>query len=239
MNFICFFLFNFLVLNGCLSANIGKESSGSDNQHKNSSESQKFNALNEEFGYQIFDSSNLDDILQLAKNPQVSEFVKSQIFPVKYQDYDFYIIANNNNGGDPNIVLFSRTLHLNGHDFYLDVIKNFGESIHKLRVFSTNLLGEDDSAALCQRINDHCSESLTSLYLGIIHENTLAQFKKPFSNIESLYFHLGTKISDTILPFNEIFPKLKKLSLTFFEDAVDNEFYVDEWPQLEDVIYKF
>lgn len=81
MRLIFGFVFNLMLLNGCLSGNTNRKSS-------------ETRALDEDFQYAIFESSDLIELLHMAKDPRVSEFVRKHIFPVKYHNYMINIFTN-------------------------------------------------------------------------------------------------------------------------------------------------
>lgn len=241
MNLILVFLLNLLSFSNCLAANINQKSSGAEfvqpNQRKNQNE---VDLLTEDFLYQMFDDADLEQILQFVKNPRYSDFVKRIIFPVKYQECLFNIIATDSNNREPEALpVSSKCLCIYGHDFYLDIIKHFGEQIQKVAILSTDLISDERSAIIHRYLNEYCSESLIDLHMESIKGSTLAQFKKPFSKLEYLYAYIGTDQAGSILPFKYLFPRLHRIFLSYTDYDVSDElsnatrFIESEVPHME------
>lgn len=223
MNLICVFFFNLLLLNGHLTASVNRESTSSYTQHQNEDRNYtKSRVLNEDFEYAIFDNSDLMDILHFAKNPRYSEFVIKHIFPVKYHNYLFIIFPS-----DDNVQWRSRQqprgYDIYGENFYIDIIKYFGESIHQLQIANTGPMNDGRLPAVYEKVNEYCSESLN--YLNIrLKETAFEEFKKPFSNVVDLEFVVFTDEIGSFVTLNEIFPKLQKLSFALYRSTEENEF---------------
>lgn len=221
MSLIFVFLVNVLLFNGYLSANIDLESIRHDVQQQNKSENgtdtSNTNASNDDFEYAMFDNSNLDEMLQFAKDSRYSEFVKKHIFPVKYRDYLFFVIPHDDQLIERRIELYAKSLNIFCYNFVLDIIKHFGGSIGKLNIYRSDLISDERSAIIHRYVNEYCSESLTYLNLGATHKNAFTQFQKPFSKLNELLLSIKTKQIEPIRPLDEIFPRLQRLKLFFYD----------------------
>lgn len=224
MDLILMFLFNFLLYSTSFTANIERKSSRGELQQRNSSEiSAKVDILNEDFQYAIFDNSDLNGMLQFAKDPRISDFVTKHIFPVKYRNYEFYIQTEFDQFDlQGNEYAMAKRMEIVGHNFIIDVIKQFGESIQQLGFYRSDQVFDDRLAEICQYINAYCSESLTYFNLGTIKENMLAQFKKPFTKLEKLNLHIDTNRIGSLQSLNNIFPKVKSLRVDYYTLPTNN-----------------
>lgn len=226
------FLLNLLLLKDCLTANVDKQSYSDEFHMQNQNENvTKIGVLNEDFEYAIFDNSNLDEMLQFAKDARYSEFVKKHIFPVKYRDYEFRLTVDDDNIAQDIVKVLPKAINIYDYDLFIDVIVHCGQSIERLFI-SNSALNDVQSRVVIRYVNEYCTESLVSIYLEGLNENALSQFKKPFSKLKNATVDLGTRQIGHISPINEIFPQLQRLSLTIFDSAVDNQFIVSELSHL-------
>lgn len=248
MNFICLFLFNSLFFASCLTitinaSSIHEDSSPVEFQHSNESDNQRDETkigVSEDFIYPMFDVFDLFEILEFAKKPQMSIFVKNHIFPTKYRNYEFHIFLHNDELElQSSADMSERVIGINGNDFALDIIKEFGQSIQKLRIENFESMSDERSTLTYKYLNEYCSESLIYLYMGSIRKGMFTQFKRPFSKLEILELEIKTTNTEQIGPilaFDEFFPELKRLSLIFNEPDVDefnvNGFIDSELPQM-------
>lgn len=239
MNLIFVIFFNLLVFTGCLAANIDRKSTHNKVQKQNTTGNPaKVSSINEDFDYAMYDNSNLFQMLQLAKDPRVSEYVIKHIFPVKYLNYEFFIVANleENFLGEKEDIT-SKSISIYGYNFYSDIIKYFGGSMQKLSIQNTRWIDDERSAAFHRSVNEYCADSLSQLYLASVKGNILTQFQKPFSKLTNLFIRIERSHTEPVRPFGEMFPKLKTLGFSFspFDDMVieTNKFIESEMPQLE------
>lgn len=142
--------------------------------------------------------------------------MKKHIFPVKYRNYEFKIIAHSFVERQQNVDEYSDSLFIYGFDFASDIIKHFGESIQKVVIFSADQLSADQSAELHSNLNEYGSDSLTHLDLQTMQSNTFAQFKKPFSKLNTLNVLIANKQIEI--------PRLQKLRLEFSESMQNYDF---------------
>lgn len=220
------FLFNLLLLNCCLSANIdGHTSHGEVQQQNENGNGSKTSAFNEDFEYAMFDNSDLDEILQFAKDSRVSDFVRKHIFPVKYQNYDYRLLANNNDDDQVqnSVSTHEKCFYFVAHNFFLEIIKYFGESIQKLTVYNTGTLTDERLTKIYQYVNEYCSESMTSLYLGYIKEHILRQFENPFPRLQNLTCMVKAHQARSMMLFSKIFPNLERITVKFYNSTVENQ----------------
>lgn len=225
MNLVCALLCSSMLFSGCLAANVNRESTNGDEQqqqqHQGSSANKtKPSGFNEDFQYAIFDNSDLQDILQFAKNPRYSELVIKHIFPVKYPNFDINVNVHEVN---LHVEQFSSILYISGHDFFMDVIRLFGKSIHNLRIFGGQMLDDDRSAAVHRQVNEYCSDSLNSLFLNNFDEIVLEQFQKPFANVDKLNLAIKTDQFGSLATFDRLFPQLQRFHLSYQVSEEGNE----------------
>lgn len=211
--FLC--LFNTILFNSYTMASDSEGSPKSEVQHKNCKKIVA-DAPDEDFLYPMFEHATLDEMLQYANNPRVSGFVKKHVFPVKYRNYHIKLITHVFLQRQPNFEEFSDSLMTYGYEFSLDIIKQFGESISKLS-YGDDHLSADQAAVLHSSVNECGSQALTQLELSKIRDNTLAQFKKPFSKLNTLHLPITSNQIGPFMPLNELFPQLHRLRLEFSE----------------------
>lgn len=224
MHLIFVFLFNLLLFNGCLAANIDRESSRGESQQPTPTENQtKTKAIDEDFLYATFDGADLEQILKFTKDPRVSDFVKKHIFPVKYQNFFFTIVGHNqmNLQQADNAEETTNGLRIYGYNLIMEVIQNFSQSIKRLSISFIHHMGEDRAALIYKLVNEHCSESLNSLNLGHITDKMLTQFEKPFSKVTEISVDIRTTDVGTNLPFNELFPNVQAISLIYLVSSAE------------------
>lgn len=259
MRLIFVLLLNVLLLNGhlqsCLhgylSANVNIESSNGDIEQQNSSEngtkiqqnpsqiqsqiqgqsqSQSQGDLNEDFEWAMFDTFDLEEMLQLAKDSRYSDFVKKHIFPVKYHNYEFWLSDDDEDIFEGVVNVLPDAMHITDYDLFIDVIVHFGQSIRRLFISHFDL-SDDQYNNLHRYVNEYCCESLISITLFGCPENQFSLYKKPFSRLQVLRVDIETQQIGHILPFNELFPKLQELSLHTI--VSDSQFIVSELPHLK------
>lgn len=197
----------------------------------------KISAFNEDFDYAIFDISDLAQLIQYAKNPQVSDYVTKHIFPVKYNNYDFNIRTDELNA-EQHVDEFQHSLYVSGYNLFMDLIKYFGVSIHKLNIRNTERTNDDHSAAIHKQVNEYCSKSLNYLFLGIIKDIVLKQFEKPFTALKELTFQLMGHQTGSFESMDKMFPNLKKLTITYFDSTEENQlnrFIESDVPHMENL----
>lgn len=236
MNFIFLFIFNLFLLNGYLMANIDRESSRGEVQPQNNSAvGTEVDLFHEDFLYPMFEAADFEQMLKFAKDPRISDFVKTQIFPVKYQNHMFYIVGNENGniGFGGSVVVSQESLSIYDHNLFFYLLKNVGKSIKKLGIVNEAHLDHDHSAFIQRQVNEYCSDSLTYFSMGPIKENAFTQYTKPFSKLIDLNLLIAVNQVGPSLTFNEIFPKVQRLSLGYFDFGLDTQFLGGELPHIE------
>lgn len=117
----------------------------------------------------------------------------------------------------------------------LKFIRHFGEAISTLQ-FNTQLFSREKASIINQYINKYGSESIKSLNLGLIYENSLEQFTVPFKEVENLYIGIDTTYEQEFktgnLRLNQQFPKLHRFNLSIYND-VNMSFIQYNFPQLK------
>lgn len=193
----------------------------------------KLENLNADVLFLIFDELDLGDMLKLLKDypDKMLSAVANEYFWRKYKDYTVQI----------NCTSESNEIQLNDEKKCIFVenkaalfLRLFGGVIRNLKVL-------DPSTLVTQYINKYTSDSLIKLQmrfwvgaLQILIQNPLEHFKKPFSELVDFAIFTKGKIKSGILPFNQLFPKLRQLELVPLAPNVD----IDEmsmFPHLESV----
>lgn len=190
-----------------------------------------FDDLVEDVVFIIFGFMNIPGLLHMAEINAKYESIASLSFRWKYRDFEIQIWQADSNG-EEKFRIETRKKVISIDDYYtaLGILQHFGNSIRKLRI-NHSRMQNNHSAMLNHFIAS--SESIMKLKFDYIRENTLAQFTSPLKAVEdfSCYMYTGDFIGN-ILPFDQLFPKLKKLMLTLFSD-LDYSFIDCHFPHLE------
>lgn len=211
MKLIVVVFFKVLLFNGCLTANVNRESPHQPNLSENITAA---SLLNEGFDFAVFESCNFADMLKFANHSRHKEFVLNVISPAKYKGYQFHIHPDPGDGQGYAEEHGTR-IFLHGHSFYMNVLKDFGKSIDKLEISNVDRLNDDRTAAIHRQVNEYCSDSLTYLHLTWIGGIMMEQFVKPFSRVISFGMFLNADEMGSFALLNETFPKLQRLEIAY------------------------
>lgn len=115
----------------------------------------------------------------------------------------------------------NRISFIDSQDFdFSNIITKFGHLLTNLEItYSACSFAENQIPTFFQRINSHCSETLTELGLSFtdVH-NIFEQFKKPFMNLKLLKLEeVFGDLNNEHLKFTEMFPALTQLTLKYFK----------------------
>lgn len=167
----------------------------------------KFNNLDDDVLYIIFNDFQFDDLLSVAEAKPDFTCVASQIFGQKYQNYNFVVGRLDQEKFEEKVRI--KYFIINDCKMALNTLRYFGNNIKKLEV-DNRKLSDDQSRNISKFVNNYASASLTHIYLNKAKEDTFSQFKKPFENVVVLRCSIERGQSGEILSFNEMFPKLQR-----------------------------
>lgn len=117
------------------------------------------------------------------------------------------------------------------------LLQNFGKFITKLKINSW-IINFEMFRWILEQANEHCT-ALTKLELITFDENALVNVHAPFANVEIVSFRESlTKLIVKDFKLNEMFPKLRALSLPF-SHAIDRDSILLEFPNLRHLSASF
>lgn len=182
-----------------------------------------FLELNEDVLNVICDSLGFEELVYLAQVNTALNFIANGVFRRKYRNFEIeisHITAESHEQANFSIIETQQKLiQISEFQLALNVLTYFGNMIQKLAIVNTNI-DQNRSIVINKIANNYVSHSLTDLYLGCINEDTLQQFTVPFENVEILTCLIYRKpIEDNIMPFNQLFPSLRRLTLTLASDS--------------------
>lgn len=248
MRFVQFLTHSFLLamlLSHCSSEMMTKSaiSLQSENQTKQVNESPivqsdmhkiNFIDLNEDVLYLIFFPLDVIGFLQMTKTSPLFRAFVGDVFRRKFQDYEFEIVyANDAIHGQEMFHEFPNYHQIELYDYklILNVLHYFGSMIKKLSITNYSL-DDHRSTVIHGFVNEYVAATVKQLDLGTIKDDTLALFAKPLKEVEHFACSIGREQVGAILPFSQLFPKLKRLSISFNSD-VDFNFVDCRMPLLE------
>lgn len=131
-----------------------------------------------------------------------------------------------------------RTPRIILYDFEMitKVLKYFGSIIQKIHVDGHGKNARNETAVISDLINKYASKSLIKLDLFPVDVTTFEPFTVPFQRVEKLFFKITqylTEFKMANLPFNQMFPNLRKLHLILYSTHVNYSFLECEMPLLE------
>lgn len=184
----------------------------------------KLTELNADVLYLIFDELELEDVLNLfeAHPTEIFSVIANDIFSKNFKNYLIHIdwqFGPNRFRVDrsANCIIVGKMAPI--------FLKSFGRSIQNLKL-------ERAPNVITENVNQYTSESLKKLHIYFMDENPLKHFKKPFTKLEILRFHINIRIDTGHLPFDQLFPKLRKLKMQLYTD-VDKSIVAHKIPHLE------
>lgn len=183
----------------------------------------------------IFTNVEFSDLVEMIKVNKKIGSINYDIFQNNYRNYEVHIeVMKRHPYGYKFHVFPNLRKHIIIYDFEfaLYFLQYFGASIHSLRI-SNHYVTRDQSARINKFANDYAAEAITSLNLDIMKGNTLAQFIAPFERVENLTCDIfEEQIGANILPFNQLFPQLKRLTMQF-NTVLDHKYLNCTLPHLE------
>lgn len=256
-NFLFCFILLLLHSDSCLSKLISIESNcngnaeeiSRSNQHENQNgnantnkdENAKAKArtnlldLNDDVLYLIFNEFEFAELLNITEVNRILAAFASETFRQKYREYQVDIMGCDvyaKKRGKFFIDDKRKVIELRDYEVKLIVLKNFMNGVHKLHI-DNNFIEGNESVEMNKLVNKFGYEALTHLNLGSIQDDALQQYTIPFDQVEDLsciiYLSRGTT---KIMPFNQLFPKLRRLSINLDFNA-DYSFIDCEFSELE------
>lgn len=107
----------------------------------------------------------------------------------------------------------------------------FGSVIERLKIYNYHI-EYNESTAISECLNRCASDSLKSLDLGVIKEDTLQKFNRSFGGVEELKIAINVdEVKVGNLNFNQIFTRISRLDLLMHADT-DYSFIVSNHPKL-------
>lgn len=234
MKLILIIILNLLLFNCCSSAN---------GQNKTS-----LLTLNGDVLFLIFAEMDIVEWVNLAEIHSGFVVPANDAFHHKYREYQVRFDDNiyrkekyqakkpafeNQPNGDP---IYSKPkelkrLMINDHQLALKVLRYFSSNFQTLVLnnrYSSGAANEILWKTVNQFVNRYTSDYLTHLKILII-DNTLEQYALSFKNVEIFEGGINVnRITGNVLPFNQMFPKLRKIELILSKAAsfkiIDCEF---------------
>lgn len=144
--------------------------------------------------------------------PRLSGMV-GEVFRRKYPNLELEIRL-------PNIMdRFRVKLPPNDHRLEIDnvsmglgVLKHFGHFIQSLRIDATDM-GSSELATINRFANIYCFETLMQFEIKSVMDDALNEFVVPFKEVEELNCRFKKNNLNETQPWNELFPKLRRLTL--------------------------
>lgn len=248
MKLIFVFVLNLLLFNSCLSTIANSTSVGSQEILKqNGKNKTSLVDLNNDVLFLIFMEMDLLEWSNLAEVHSLFASIANDAFRQRYHNYvvriygtdmddDAYKPQRKEFENYANSDWAPEWLILNDYKLVLNVFKYFSSNIQKLKITDGISVSIDRNRlkVVNQFVNRYASNYIKNLEIVIV-EDTLEQFTLPFNNVEELKCQVsGKQLSDKVLPFNQMFPNIRKLNLEFCSTMgytmIDCEF-----PRLEDV----
>lgn len=238
-------LFLFVFINKSCLSQIVSESVKNDGAYKSSIEahhkisvenkenSLKLTDLNIDVLLLIFHQLDLNDLLNLSEVDSGIHSITIEVFRRRFQKYEIDIW-----GTGPRIDWrpayyvsdHFKSIQIDDFETNLRTIKFFGCVIQKIIIINTKIEW-NRLVVIREFIEKYASKSLISLELHKI--DILEQITVSFEKLEELDFIVFTeKLSTKVLPLNQTFPNLRRLSVTLLS-KIDSSFIDCEFPQLK------
>lgn len=112
----------------------------------------------------------------------------------------------------------NKSVKIRNYDLALKTLKYFGGVIDQCELEAMTIMSSE-RYAIMRYINKYASDSLTSLKLYYIRrEESLEHFTVPFKRVEELEIYITMYgIAADIMPFNQLFPKLKRATVRIYD----------------------
>lgn len=214
----CYFSLIFVLLSwqGCLCFTQKIQSDGDRDvssrlDQKNIAKKTTFIDLNGDVLHLIFQNLEFSDLYNIVEVvPEFAYFAGRTL----HRDREIYI--RNSYDTDGGRVCFDsegKGLEIINFEVAMNTFVYFGNFLYHLR-FEDHKFRDNESETILQSVNEYASESLITFHLNSDKYNTLAQFTKPFSSVEDFTCEIFKKQTGSIKPIEELFPKLKRFTLS-------------------------
>lgn len=224
------------------SAELSSNESGEGNPVDNEFDDQKLQTLNTDELEIIFARLDLDQLAHMAAVDERFANIAKKELAKRCPDYRLEIIWSH--VGSASKFTSSNSLkRLSVYEYKLGLklLKYFGELFPVLAIHNNNFEAER-SIVINRYANKYVSEFVTQFKLDIV-EGTLEQYTNAFKGVQELDCIIKAEnIDDTVLPWNELFPNLQKLSLEIdvtLELNGNYSFADCELPQLEALVISY
>lgn len=183
----------------------------------------------------IFVQLDFDDLIYMSATNSKFNKIAEMVFHQKYSDYEIRIISSVQIEQCPKFHVsedWEKFIEIPESQWIEDVFKYAGKWIHKIAIESDNMYNR---SKLTDTIVTYTAESLVELQLNYIECDTFESFTVPFTALEELHFSIDEGApSANMLPLNQIFPNLRRMSVSLSID-LDNNLFDCKFSQLEHV----
>lgn len=177
--------------------------------------------LNEDIQLEILEHLDFEGLRSFARTNTYFSLLAVEIFKKQYSKklveiksanaYLSWATNQHQYGDDQN------TIYLRDAKSAEQILKNFGQSIRRMKINYDESVGLEESAmeTMSKSINLYCSDTLTDIIIYDSYQKFFSQITRPFKSVENveLYGHFESLNSETH-SFNEIFPSMKNLFLS-------------------------
>lgn len=206
-------------------------SSGDNMNGTNGKVGTQFESLNDDVLYITFHMLEWDDLVSLVQINLRFEFIAREVVRRKYKQINQLRMRCTEYKMDSQIVAIRDQIEIYNMQLAMDMLKYFGGHFAMIKVEYYNDLTKINLISQC--LNEYCSKSLKNLDLTVTEDfNILETFTKPFDAVEELNIHSSIDEFSETIQLNELFPKLKRLTLGS-DKAVNYSFIRSEFPNLE------
>lgn len=221
----------------------------------------KLNDLNTECLFLILENLSIVDLINLSQVNRRFSVLAVDVFRRQFSSYEIKIVKDRSIGHLPVQSFVDKLIddfvdrtalekedkspskqfenHIEIYDFdlTLSLLKQFGAVIRNLTIH-TQKLQLNHSEIINKYTNKFCADSLIKFDLAFINSRTLKQFGVPLNECEEFSCSIDVyEVVDETPPLNQLFPKLKRLSLFMMSD-IDYSFIDCYYPNLEHLTVK-
>lgn len=218
-------------------------------EHSNADENDTTRFTDADVQFVILDCLNLTELLDVVKINSNLSLIVGKVFRHKYRDFEFHIALNNveceNNQNEEGYSVDERAIEtitqkskvkLIDCKLTVDILMHFGRFMRKLTIENDDKMNIP-TINIIQIANDYIADTVVTLNLPHMRNDTLKQFTRPFKGVRDLNCEIKVNQTGTILPFNKLFPELQKISISLQLDL--NYSYIDcKLPHLEHLSVK-
>lgn len=177
----------------------------------------------------IFDVLDFDDLIYMGATNTKFNTIAEMVFHQRYPNYEIRIIGAGEYRGSKKFHVakkYEKFIEIAESEWIEDVFKYAGKWIQKLSIQSHKM---QNPKRIYEIVNKYTSESLPHLDLRWIKNDTFNSFAMPFNALEELHFLVDEeKPSANMQPLNQIFPKLRRMSVSLNTDldynCLDSDF---------------